>query len=35
MKSVLPYISLALLALMPAFGFSSYVMHIAILVIMW
>ena len=35
MKRPLPYIALAALALLPVFGFSSYVMHIAILVIMW
>ena len=35
MKRSLPYIALAALALLPVFGFSSYVMHIAILVIMW
>jgi branched-chain amino acid transport system permease protein len=35
MKNVLPFIVLAALVLLPAFGFSSYVMHIAILVIMW
>jgi branched-chain amino acid transport system permease protein len=35
MKNYLPYIVLAALILLPLFGFSSYVMHIAILVIMW
>ena len=35
MKKSLPYIALAALALLPVFGFSSYVLHIAILVIMW
>ena len=35
MKKSLPYIVLAALALLPVFGFSSYVLHIAILVIMW
>ena len=35
MKQVLPYIVLACLAVLPLFGLSSYLMHIAILVIMW
>jgi hypothetical protein len=35
MKTYFPYIGLAALALLPVFGFSSYVMHIAILVILW
>jgi branched-chain amino acid transport system permease protein len=35
MKRTLPYMGLAALALLPLFGFSSYAMHIAILVIMW
>src|SRR5512137_2185195 len=35
MKTYLPYIGLALLAVLPLFGLSSYFMHIAILVIMW
>ncbi len=35
MKTYLPYIGLALLAVLPLFGLSSYLMHIAILVIMW
>ena len=34
-KKHLPSITLAVLALFPLFGFSSYVMHILILVIMW
>src|SRR5512137_2824101 len=35
MKTYLPYIGLALLAVLPLFGLSSYFMHILILVIMW
>jgi branched-chain amino acid transport system permease protein len=35
MKKYFPYIGLAVMALFPLFGFGSYVMHIAILVIMW
>lgn len=35
MKNILPFIALAVLVLLPLFGFSSYVMHILILVIMW
>jgi branched-chain amino acid transport system permease protein len=35
MKTYFPYIGLAILALVPLFGFSSYIMHILILVIMW
>ncbi len=35
MKKLFPYIGLALLALLPLLGLSSYWMHIAILVIMW
>ncbi len=35
MKNYLQYIAVAVLALLPAMGFSSYVMHIAILVVMW
>jgi branched-chain amino acid transport system permease protein len=35
MTKYLPSIGVALLAVLPVFGFSSYVMHIAILVIMW
>ena len=35
MKNYFPYIVLALLAVLPVFGLSSYLMHIAILVIMW
>jgi len=35
MKTYLPYIGLALLAVLPLFELSSYLMHIAILVIMW
>lgn len=35
MKKYFPYMGLALLALLPLLGLSSYWMHIAILVIMW
>jgi len=35
MKAYFPYIALVALTLLPVFGFSSYVMHIAILVVMW
>jgi branched-chain amino acid transport system permease protein len=35
MKNILPYIILGLLAAAPLLGFSSYVMHLLILVIMW
>jgi len=35
MKKYFPYIGLALLAVLPLFGLSSYLMHIAIFVIMW
>jgi len=35
MKKLFPYIGLAVLALLPLLGLSSYWMHIAILVIMW
>jgi len=35
MKQYLPYIGLILLALLPLLGLSSYLMHIAILVVMW
>ena len=35
MKKYTLYIGLAALALLPLFGFSSYVMHVAILVILW
>ena len=35
MKNYAPYIGLALLAALPLAGLSSYIMHIAILVIMW
>src|SRR5574341_1561752 len=35
MKKAFPYIGLAILALLPLFGLSSYAMHILILVIMW
>lgn len=35
MRNILPSIALAALALLPVLGFSSYVMHIAILVTMW
>ena len=35
MKTYFPYIGLAFLAMLPLVGLSSYLMHIAILVIMW
>jgi branched-chain amino acid transport system permease protein len=35
MKKYLPYIIVGLLAVVPLLGFSSYVMHLLILVIMW
>src|SRR5512137_220651 len=35
MKTYLPYIGLAFLAVLPLIGLSSYAMHILILVIMW
>ncbi|MBP1733830.1 MAG: inner-rane translocator, partial [Deltaproteobacteria bacterium] len=35
MKKYLPIIILAVLALLPFLGLSSYVMHILVLVVMW
>ncbi len=35
MKKYLPILILVLLALLPFFGLSSYIMHILVLVLMW